>query len=177
MVRQVVRDLERLGHHGKVILTSDREEPIKDLLRSVARMRGDRQTLLEHSPVGDSKANGLAERAVQTFENHVRTQKIDFEKRMNCKVNVESNLFAWMVEHSADLYTKLQIGSDGLTPYQRLKGKRYRFPFLPFGVPVMFKVSGKVRGGRCPSAGRRASTSVSGSLLLRPSSPGKRTAR
>ena len=68
VTEQCVRDLRLLGHHGDLILKCDQEPAIKDVMNSVATLRGVRRTRLEHSPVGDSRANGFAERAVQTLE-------------------------------------------------------------------------------------------------------------
>ena len=53
--RQVVRDLESLGHHGRLVIRCDQEEAIKSWVSEVARMRGDAVTISEHSAVGDSQ--------------------------------------------------------------------------------------------------------------------------
>ena len=53
--RQVVRDLERLGHHGRLVIRCDQEAALKSLVSEVARIRGDAVTILEHSAVGDSQ--------------------------------------------------------------------------------------------------------------------------
>ena len=60
LIEQMVRDLHRLGAHGKVVLKSDQEPAVVDVLKGVAQMRGDGRTVLEHSPVYDSKGNGLS---------------------------------------------------------------------------------------------------------------------
>jgi len=69
VAEQLCRDLIKLGHHGDLILKSDQEPAIVDLLREVARLRGNKKTILEQSPVGDSRANGLVERSIQTVES------------------------------------------------------------------------------------------------------------
>ena len=43
----------------KVILKSDQKPAIVDVLNEIARMR-----IIEHSPVADSQANGIFERAI-----------------------------------------------------------------------------------------------------------------
>ena len=45
--RQCARDLERLGHYGQVILKSDQEPAIVDVLLETANLRGSRGTFLE----------------------------------------------------------------------------------------------------------------------------------
>ena len=66
---QLARDLRRLGAHGRVVLKSDQEPAMVDVLKEVAKMRGDGRTILESSPIYDSKSNGFIERAVQSIEN------------------------------------------------------------------------------------------------------------
>ena len=36
-------------------------------------------------------------------------------------LDVHYPLFAWLVEHSADVLTKCSVGSDGRTPYERIE--------------------------------------------------------
>ena len=68
-----MKDFSRCGFNGKLILKGDQENAIEDLMREVARHRGDLETVLEFSPVRDSSGNGLAEKGVQILESLVRT--------------------------------------------------------------------------------------------------------
>ena len=56
-------------------------------------------------------------------------------------------IFAWLVEYRADLYNRYQLGRDGKTTMQRLKGKRCIHPSVEFAQHIMFRVVGKVQGG------------------------------
>ena len=56
--QQVVCDLERLGHDGRIVIGCDQEAALKSLVSEVARMRGDAVTISEDSAVGDSQGNG-----------------------------------------------------------------------------------------------------------------------
>ena len=60
------------GVHGKVILTSDQENAILDVLNAVCKKRTKEDesavTLVEASPKGDSQSSGIAGRAVQDIE-------------------------------------------------------------------------------------------------------------
>ena len=144
---QLVRDLVRLGIHGKVILKSDQEPAIIDVLNEVARMRGESRTIIEHSPVADSKANGVIERAIQSVEKIVRTHKLALEDNIKNTIPVQHPIFAWLVEYGADVYNKYQLGRDGKSAMQRLKGKRCLQPSVEFGSAILFRVVGKVQGG------------------------------
>ena len=75
--RQVVRDLERLGHHGRSVIRCDQEAALQSLVSEVARVRRDA------AAVGDSQSNGFIERAVRTVEEMVRTLKLDLEARIS----------------------------------------------------------------------------------------------
>ena len=79
IVKQFVRDIKKMGYQAKVILRSDGEPAIKDLLDKVGQMRG-AETILEQSRKGDSKANGRAERAIQSVEKQTRVLKLPTER-------------------------------------------------------------------------------------------------
>ena len=66
--QRVVRDVERLGHHRRLVIRCDQEAAFKSLVTEVARVRGDAVTISEHSAVRDSQGNGFIERAVRTVE-------------------------------------------------------------------------------------------------------------
>ena len=144
-VKQFDRDIRRFGHRGAVTLRSDGEMAVKDLLNRVAAFRAQR-TNVEHSPVGDSRANGMAERAIQSVEKQVRIIKSSTEDNVG-KFGVKHAAFPWLVIHSADVLNKFLVGSDGLTAYERIKGRAFSGVMLEFGCVVLYKVSMKVQGG------------------------------
>jgi len=146
VVRQISRDLMKMGHHGKVILRTDQEPALLDLMREVAKER-DAETILEESPVGDSKGNGFAERAVQQVEEMLRVHKLALETRVGQRVSVTHPAFAWLVEHVADVINKSLVMKDGTTAYERAKGRKHHGEMLEFATPVMHRVAGKVQGG------------------------------
>ena len=83
---QLTRDILKLGSQGDVTLRSDQEPAIVDLLKRVAKLGGVERTFLEQSLVGDSRANGVAERAVQSVEKMVRMHKLAFENRIGARL-------------------------------------------------------------------------------------------
>ena len=94
IVQQYLRDLKKQGLRGKVVLRSDGEPAIVDLLNRVADIRMG-ETLIENSPVGDSRANGEAERAVQSVQKQTRTTKLATERNFACKLSVEHRYYHW----------------------------------------------------------------------------------
>ena len=71
ILQQYVRGLRKWGVRGKLVVRSDGEPALLDLLDGVAKMRPG-ETLLEQSPKSDSRSNGRAERAVQKIQKKVR---------------------------------------------------------------------------------------------------------
>ena len=146
VTEQVARDVVKLGYHDELVLRSDQEPAIVDLLREVAKVRGSKRTFLEQSPVADSQANGVAERAVQAVEKMLRVHKLALESKLGEKVPVKHPVIPWLVEHVANVMNRHLVSSDGLTAEQRLKGKQAEQYVLEFGAACMFRVVGKVEG-------------------------------
>jgi len=146
-IKQVCRDFLKLGLAGKVIVKADQEPALVSLIEGVVKMRGDAETVPEWSPIGESQANGKAERGVQTIEGLVRSHKLELEEKIGAEVKVESPVFAWLVEHAADLHNKFHVYADGKTSYEKVKGRKYKGEILEFGQAVHHRVPGKTQGG------------------------------
>ena len=52
VAQQLVRDLQRLGHHARLVMKSDQEPALVSLLQAVAKLRGEAPTILDNSSVG-----------------------------------------------------------------------------------------------------------------------------
>ena len=143
----LVDDLRCAGAHGEVMVRSDQENAIGELIRRVAFLRALAKTVIEETPVADSRANGRAERAVQVVEEQCRTIIYDLEEMTGERVSVKSSLFPWIVEYSCDCVNKFRVGDDRRTTYERIKHRKYTGKMLPFGCPVLHRVVGKVQGG------------------------------
>ena len=146
--------LKEIGIEGAdIVLKPDQENAIKDLLNKVAARRSAKskmektdgppadpqscqpcgqeavgRTIHESSPVGSSQSNGFIERAIQAVEGQIRTMKLDFESHIGEKIPSDHNLIPWLVEYSAVLVNRGQVGKDGKTAYERLKGKPASLP-------------------------------------------------
>ena len=48
-------------------------------------------------------------------------------------------VMAWLVQHAADCLSKYQIGEDGKTAYERLKGKKFSCAVVEFGEKVHYR--------------------------------------
>lgn len=103
LVGQLQRDLRKLGLHDKVILKSDQENAVLDVLNNLCKVRGRDNdgkniTMVESSPKGESQSNGVAERAVQDIEEGVRTHKLDLESKVGELTPITRAIIPWMIE-------------------------------------------------------------------------------
>ena len=83
---ELTEDVEKLGF-SEIILKSDGEAALINIQKEVQRRRQKGQTILENSPVGDSRVNGHAERAVQSIAAQVRILKKALENRVGIKLS------------------------------------------------------------------------------------------
>ena len=74
----VVRDIDLTGYK-RIVMKSDQDNAIADLFRKYKDSQDRVEVMIEHSPIGDSQANGDAERAVRSAQGFGRTLK-DFLK-------------------------------------------------------------------------------------------------
>ena len=66
---RILSDLNRIGRRGKLVLRSDQEPSVVQVLEEVARIRSrDSETIVEQSPAAESQSNGRIERAIRKFE-------------------------------------------------------------------------------------------------------------
>ena len=144
---QLDRDVRKWGYHGRVVVKSDGEPAIVDLMKELALRRKESPTVIERSKAHDSMSNGRAENAVRRVESLVRTMKLAAEEWLQEELDVHAPIFSWLVEHAADVLTKCAVGADGRTPYERIKGKRYHGTMMEFGSVVSVKYQGKLQGG------------------------------
>ena len=68
-------------------------------------------------------ANGAAERVILTIGGLVKTTKAAAAVRVNVLAGrtVGPRLLAWVVRHATKLLNACSVGTDVLTPFQRLK--------------------------------------------------------
>ena len=83
--------------HGirHLILKSDQEKSLTAAIEAVAlELRKEGITfVLEHSPVGESQSNGVAERQVQAVEDLIRTMCGALMHRLQCRITAVHPLF------------------------------------------------------------------------------------
>ena len=113
---------------------------IEEALRRVGRtgIHEPFEAVPEASAVGESASNWKAERAIQTFEDHLRTLKSALDSRLKTTIPVAHPLMRWLVEHTANVINRYSINSDGVKPYQAMHGKRSTLRVAEFAEQVFF---------------------------------------
>ena len=110
---------------GDVIVKTDQEPSIKILIKDIKEIRESR-TVVEESPVGSHQSNGIIERAVHGVEGQLRVLKSALDGRLGKKVSAERRIVKFMAECGAYLLKRLEVGKDGKTANERVKGKKGR---------------------------------------------------
>ena len=81
----------------------------------------------------------MAERGVQIVEGQIRVLKDAFETRVGTSIPSNHSIVAWLVEFAGTVINRYEVGLDGKTPFERLRGKQSRLIGLEFGEKVNFR--------------------------------------
>ena len=143
MAKRLLAWMRELGcEQSDVIVKCDNEPAIVAVVNELGRLRaakGGRRMVVENSPVHSSKSNGVIERGVQTAQGMIRTLRSALEDRWGVKLDTDHAVWSWMAEYAGWLVTRGEVGKDGRTAYERLKGKRAKVQGLEFGEGVLWK--------------------------------------
>ena len=92
---ELMKDIEKLGYN-EVILKADNEARLRSIQDEVKKLR-EGTTILENSPVGDSRANGATERAVQAVGEQIRVLRHALELRVGRRFLGYHPVTAWLI--------------------------------------------------------------------------------
>ena len=129
--------------HGDNIVRSDQEPAVMSIIEEVGKMRAQRgggRFNVENSPVGSSQSNGVEEKAIQFVQGQVRVLKLALEKRWVFQIPHRHSVVPWVVEYAAFLLNRYEVGHDGKTAYELLKGKRAQTLGIEFGEGVHWRM-------------------------------------
>ena len=69
----------------------------------------------------------------------MKVMRSALEERLGLKLNVKSTVWPWMAEYAALLLNRLEVGHDGKTSYERVKGKKAKVLGYEFGEKVLWR--------------------------------------
>ena len=81
----------------------------------------------------------MVERAVQAVEGQIRVMKLALEDRIGLEVKAGSCIVTFMAEYGAYMMNRLEVGKDGRTPYERVKGKAATLLGVEFGEKLLWR--------------------------------------
>ena len=102
--------------------------------------RHEGRTILEESPVKSSGSNGVVERGIQGVEGQIRALLLALEARTAVKINPRMPIVTFLPEYAAYLMNRLEVGKDGKTAYERVRGKKATVLGIEFGEKLLYKV-------------------------------------
>ena len=147
IAKKVAAWINSLGYN-KVRFRADKENAIMALAREIKIQRGaDVETVIEPARQGDKRSNGAAERAVRTSKDMLRTLKMALERRIGVTIPPEADVLTWMAEHGSYLHNRFQVGANGRTPDEQVRGRRSQLPLCCFGERVLYMPLAAGRGG------------------------------
>ena len=79
--------------------------------------------LIENSIVGESKSNGVVENASKRLQGQIHILRLILEEIVGMNVDLDPNIWQWMIEFAIDKFNRRKVGQDELTPYERIKGR------------------------------------------------------
>ena len=139
LIKRLIQDIENLGRTS-IILKTDGEPAMATLQRALQAARP-HQTVPENPPAYNPQSNGACEKAVQDVAGQIRKLKLALEARLKIEIAEDSNIMQWMIPHAAYLLSKYSIGHDGMTPHERLTGRKWVRPLVEFGEVVLAKLT------------------------------------
>ena len=105
----------------------------------------DRQILRQASPTQSHQSNGAAEKIVSTVRGLARTfLAVVKDKIPSFAVTTHSPVLPWPIRHAAWILTRYNVRRDTtrMTPYEKIRGQKYREEILPLGEQVLARRPG-----------------------------------
>ena len=128
---------------ARLIVRSDNEPALAKLVvEAIKEMKvnGVEQAAAEGSIPYDPQSNGAAEAAVKLLKGTLRALHLGLEKQIGAKIPPTHPIMTWLVRHAAHVRNVRIRGTDGLTAYQRTKGRTTAGPrLIGFGEMCHFK--------------------------------------
>ena len=114
-------------------IQTDSEGAAVDLARAAAALRPEGRHEVKVTPRGSSQSNGVVERMNQTVAAVCRIFEVLVEDEYHIRIFEDHVLNAWLIRHSAWVYSRYQRRESGQTAFQELKGLAYTSELVFFG--------------------------------------------
>lgn len=131
-VKRVTQDLQKILGYAKFVFRSDQEPVLKQLKEAVTRqcMQGEKtkvtQIIAEESLAGESQSNGEIDDEIKQIQGQFRTIRAHTEANYKAKLPETHNSLPWMIRHCCEQRLRSNVGDDGRTPRQGIKGRKFK---------------------------------------------------
>ena len=102
-------------------------------------MKSGSRMIIETSPVGSSKGNGIVEETTQSVQGIIKTMRSAIEEKCEVKIEVTHSVWLWNAEQAGFLLTRCEVRRGGKTAYERLKGNSAKVQGLSFAEAILRK--------------------------------------
>jgi len=142
LIKDLSTELKVWGHPGgdgsSLILKCDAENAIVVVRDAVAKYHGGR-VVPEGPAKNESQSNGKVEEAGKTVREFTRVLKEQLEHEAEMTIKPGDVITLWMVRWAAMLVSRYMVGKDGLTAYERRRGRKCKVPVAKFAEKVWYK--------------------------------------
>ena len=112
-----VADFVKHLFDGRFRLRCDNETSMMVVAEKVRAKMPD-SVVVENTTRYSSASNGLAERAIRTTGEQLRTLRYDTQNCYKTRITLESTVWPWLVEHAGFCVTRYTRGAGGITPFR-----------------------------------------------------------
>lgn len=143
LIDRTLQDLEWLGR-TRLIFKADNEPAIQALARrsielAKVQLKDFDQVSKDDPAAYDSMTSEGTEIGVQLPRGLSRTVKLCLGQGIDKQIPVDHPMTAWMMEHASLLLNALARGTDGLTAWERIRGRAFGQPLVGLGEHVLYK--------------------------------------
>ena len=131
-------DNEELGR-GDIILKTVGEPAMVALEKAIAVLREELITRPENPLAYNWESDGAAEKAAQDVSGRVRKLKLALEARLGISIPESRAITDWAIEHAAYVLSRFFVGHDGMTPYERITGRKWVRSMVEIGEVLLAK--------------------------------------
>ena len=96
------------------------------------------KVVVDNPPMYESQSSGIVEEAGNIRECVLRFKDV-IETKAKMKIDGSMALAPWMIRWAAMNVSRFQVGTDGMTAYERRRGRTCRVPMVCFGEKVWYK--------------------------------------
>lgn len=125
MVTDLIDLIEECGDKDQaIVVKTDQEPAIKVLVDDVCMARTGARTTVEQAPMRSKGSSGIAERAVQSTGQYLRTLKSALHERTGVRIDTKHPVLTWLCEYAGYMMNSLEVSTDGRTAHERCKSKK-----------------------------------------------------